>query len=139
MYRVLMPVDSSETRALAQANYVADLPNAAEDVEAILLYVFTEKDAGSEARDVTRIGSIKRARNHLEEHGVTVRIREDSVDAVDAILDQAEAEDVNSLVLGGRKRSPAGKALFGSVTQSVILNTDRPVVVTGGDEAEDDD
>lgn len=32
------------------------------------------------------------------------------------------------VVLGGKSRSPTGKALFGSVTQSVILNADQPVV-----------
>jgi len=132
MYKILMPVDQSEDRAMAQARYVTNLPNAAEDVEVTLLYVFTDKD-GDGPRNVTRVGSVKRATDHLEDHGVTVHVREDSAETVDAILSHADEAKADSLVLGGRKRSPTGKAVFGSVTQSVIMNTDRPVVVTGGE------
>ncbi|WP_306060333.1 universal stress protein [Natronococcus wangiae] len=44
------------------------------------------------------------------------------------ILDYASETDARYLVIGGRKRSPIGKALFGSVTQSVLLEADQPVV-----------
>lgn len=131
MYRVLLPVDESESRALAQARYVSSLPNANEDVEAILLYVFTDNEGGDVPRSVTRVRSVRRASELLEDNGVEVTVLEDSMETVDNILRSAEEHDVDSIVLGGRKRSPAGKAIFGSVTQSVILNTDRPVVVTG--------
>lgn len=46
----------------------------------------------------------------------------------DEILAQAEAQDARYLIIGGKKRSPVGKATFGSVTQSVILNSDRPTI-----------
>ena len=78
-----------------------------------------------------RIQSVRRARDHLQDHGVETIVRDDSGDTTDDIIQEAEEYDVDAIVLGGRKRSPAGKAIFGSVTQSVILNTDRPVVVTG--------
>ncbi len=137
MYRVLIPIDDNESRALAQANYVTSLPSADEEIEATLLFVFTDDSSGDVPRSVTRVRSVRRAREHLEDHGVDVTIHEDSMEAVDNILRHAEEEDVDSIVLGGRKRSPAGKALFGSVTQRVILNTDKPVVVTGGAPDED--
>lgn len=47
---------------------------------------------------------------------------------VEEILDYANEIDARYLVIGGRKRSPVGKALFGSVTQSILLEADRPVV-----------
>lgn len=44
------------------------------------------------------------------------------------ILDYADTVNAGYVALSGRKRSPVGKALFGSVTQSVLLNADRPVL-----------
>ncbi|MFB6269540.1 MAG: universal stress protein [Halobacterium sp.] len=136
MYRVLVPVDDDVDRAVAQARYVTNLPHAAESVEAVLLFVFTG-DTDELPEDIqqfksaSRVQSVRRAQEHLEDEGVEVQVRDDSGDTTEDILQEAEEHDVDAIVLGGRKRSPAGKAIFGSVTQSVILNTDRPVVVTG--------
>jgi nucleotide-binding universal stress UspA family protein len=46
----------------------------------------------------------------------------------DEILAASESTDARYLVIGGRKRSPVGKATFGSVTQSIILNSNLPTV-----------
>ena len=138
MYTVLVPVNTDEERALAQAKYVASLPGADGSVEAVLLFAFHEelgddvpRDVGSATQSMDRIGSVRRAREYLAEHGVEVELVERSGDPADVILAAADEHDVDSIVLGGRKRSPAGKALFGSVTQSVILNSDVPTVVAG--------
>ena len=44
------------------------------------------------------------------------------------IVEYADKNDAQYIVMGGRKRSPVGKAFFGSVTQFVLLGTERPVV-----------
>ncbi|WP_066412935.1 universal stress protein [Halorubrum aethiopicum] len=46
----------------------------------------------------------------------------------DEIVSIANEIDPRYLVLGGRRRSPVGKALFGSITQDVLLDVDCPVV-----------
>ncbi|MFP8958359.1 universal stress protein [Natrialbaceae archaeon A-CW3] len=46
------------------------------------------------------------------------------------IVDYAREHDARYIVVAGRKRSPAGKVVFGSVTQSILLNADCPVVTT---------
>jgi len=47
----------------------------------------------------------------------------------ESIVEYATEHDARYVVLGGRQRSPVGKALFGSVAQKVILSLDRPTVI----------
>lgn len=47
---------------------------------------------------------------------------------VDELQSFSEEHDVEYLVIGGRKRSPIGKLVFGSTAQSILLNYDRPIV-----------
>lgn len=139
MYHVLVPVDANEQRALTQARYVASLPAAAEAVVATVLFVYHGEATDPElppsveqfAGDPTRVASVRRAVERLRDAGVETHVVGESVDTVESIRRHAEREDVDAIVMGGRKRSPVGKLLLGSVTQSVVRNTDRPVVVTG--------
>lgn len=138
MYRVLMPVDTDEERSLKQAEYVSSLPGSDTDVEAVILFIFQDDDEelpegfGS-FKSATRVGSVRRVSEHFDEHDVAYTVLDDAGETADRIIEEANEHDVDSIVLGGRKQSPVGKALFGSVTQSVILDSDRPVVVTGAD------
>ncbi len=48
-------------------------------------------------------------------------------DPGEQVVKVADEIDARHLVIGGRKRSPVGKALFGSTTQSILLNANCPV------------
>lgn len=139
MHRVLLPVDTDESRALAQAEYVASLPDAANAVEVLLLFVFDESgeavpDEHKRFNTATRVGAVRRASERLEAAGVSVDVLEDSGDPAERILAAAAERDIDSIVVGGRKRSAVGKALFGSAAQEVLRGTTVPVVVTGSGE-----
>lgn len=57
-------------------------------------------------------------------------------DPVEELSTFAEEHDVEYLVIGGRKRSPIGKLVFGSTAQSILLNYDRPIVSVRVDRTE---
>lgn len=135
MYRLLVPLDNSMDRAKKQAAYATNLPCATESVEAVLAHTLTgdERSVPEEMQRADRVETVRRTKEILEEAGVSVDSRDLSAPPSEGILALAEEEDFDEIVMGGRKRSPAEKAILGSVTQTVVLNADIPVTVTGGD------
>ncbi|WIV66142.1 universal stress protein [Natrialbaceae archaeon AArc-T1-2] len=73
----------------------------------------------------------------------TARETAEDVDAVEAfepvgllgnpaqeLMEYSDERNAEYIVVSARKRSPMGQALFGSVTQALLLQADRPVVAT---------
>lgn len=139
MFRVLLPVDGNEDRALAAAETVAQLPSAAETVQVTILNVERKLEVPTE--DGSHVSSTEwyddadfptsalAARDRLEDVGLVVEMRREHGDPGTAILEVAEEIGADRIVMAGQKRSPVGKVLFGSVTQSVLLDSDVPVTV----------
>ncbi|MGQ3329815.1 MULTISPECIES: universal stress protein [Halorubrum] len=138
MYRVLLPVGGDSDNELAAADAVASLPNAAEEVEAVILNVYEGFEVSGEAGRVNSEDvwneenypeSVDVVEDRLAEAGVeTVRRREHG-DPADTIVEVAAELDVDGITMSGRRRSPTGKMLFGSTTQSVLLGAGCPVTV----------
>ena len=136
VYRILLPVDDDVDRAERQATFVTGLPSGAGETHVTVTHALDadERNAPTEVQDPRRIRTVKRAVELLEDASVETSVRETGNPPAEGIVALAEELDVDLVVMGGRKRSPAGKAIFGSVTQTVLLDTDRPVTVTGGGE-----
>ncbi|ELY50464.1 universal stress protein [Natronolimnohabitans innermongolicus] len=138
MYRVLAPIDTNEDRADAIVQTIADLPGDSSDVAVVVLNVLEEFGGVDDGGQVTSAdvydeeslpAAVTTAATALESAVDTVETRREHGDPAELILGVADEIDADAIVLSGRRRSPAGKVLFGSVTQAVILGTNRPVTV----------
>lgn len=125
MYEYLLTIDGNEARARTQAETVVDHPTTAADIHATLLHIFTEE----EPTPVEEIPAVTLARDILEEDGISTDTLGIEGDPTTGILETAEEIDAKRICIAGRKRTPTGKAVFGSVTQGIILSTTRPVLV----------
>ncbi|QCJ47714.1 universal stress protein [Haloprofundus sp. MHR1] len=128
MYHVLVGVDDDVERARTCAREVANLPGSAGEMTVTLLHAFDEDPGDASAADVE---AVRAAADYLDDNGVAYELLESGGDPAQSILDAANRENADLIVVAGRKRSPAGKAIFGSVSQSVILSSNRPVLVAG--------
>lgn len=133
MYKILIPVGDKNDRAKRQANYVTKLPCASEEIEVTITHARTgrEKNVSAEMQQPDRVESVRRAKEILDGADIAVATQDVSSPPAEGIVSLAEEENFNEIVISGRKRSPTEKAILGSVTQSVILESDLPVTVVG--------
>ncbi|MDQ2074523.1 universal stress protein [Haloarcula sp. H-GB4] len=142
MYRVLLPVGESEQRAMKAAEAASSLPSAEEAVDVVILNVFEEFDVTGEAGQVKSEDvwdkseypdSVAAVESYLDSRVAAVSKRREHGDITKQIIAIADETGADSIVMGGRKRSPTGKVLFGSTTQSVMLSAKCPVMVSSSE------
>jgi len=144
MYHVLLPVDGDEDRLDKQLETLTTLPGD-DEITVTVLYVHEEVDTMPDEAGKSIIESVNKAIGDLqgvpetveqaaaeiEAAGMPVDVVETQGKPTDRIIEAAEELDVEAILIAGRRRTPVGKAVFGSVTQGVILQGERPVIVAG--------
>lgn len=142
MTRVLLPASNHSRWAESVADVIVDT-EADNDTTAVVTHVFDEAEVTSTNANLdiegrakvdelaSRKSGVTAATERLDDAGIDTEVRgiEHDGEPADAIVDAVEEEDADRLYMYSRKRSPAGKAVFGSTLQQVILNARVPVVV----------
>lgn len=114
--------------------------------DVVLVHVFSEPefsdtadrldfDPGTATPDevAKRFSPMRKMADRLEEAGVSVAIRGDIGDKGERVVDVAVDSGADLLFVGGRRRSPTGKAVFGSTAQQVMLDAPCPVTFVRGE------
>ncbi|MFC6787390.1 universal stress protein [Halobaculum halobium] len=74
-----------------------------------------------------RLGSVRRVTKAIEAAGVDFQVEGVVGDPGEAIAGLADRVGADRVFVGGRKRSPTGKAVFGSTAQQILLSAPCPV------------
>ncbi|WP_049983400.1 universal stress protein [Halorubrum sp. BV1] len=138
------PEESDRTDQLART--AADIAGPA-GATVVLLHVFTQAEYDSttsnlgvaNSSEVTvddvarRHGTIRSISKVFEEDGIDYEIRGAIGTHADEIVRLATGTEADLVIVGGRRRSPTGKAIFGSTAQQVILDAPCPVTLVRSD------
>ena len=134
----LGPRDADRTDRLAE--FVADIAGPT-GADVVLFHAFTEQEfeealdnidyefSGSPGADdvAERLSVVRQTARALREADIGVRISGAVGEHADTIVESARTARADLLVIGGRRRSPTGKAVFGSTAQEVLLEAPCPV------------
>lgn len=135
---IVAAVDRSDraSAVLGEAATIAEAFGEAVDVVHVLSreeFVSLERTNVSETGEAVPIeGVVETAENIANEAIDEAAVDGNPIglvgDPADEIVEYAHDQGARYIVVAGRKRSPVGKALFGSVVQSVLLSAECPVV-----------
>lgn len=142
MYKVLVPVDEDVERAKRAAEVVSNLPYASESVEVSILNVLQEFEVSDEygrtdsedlydEKDIPKSAVV--ISDYFEDQDISASLQRKHGDPAEEIIDVADELDADAIVMGGRKRSPVSKVVFGSVAQDTLLKANRPVTIISVD------
>lgn len=146
---VLVAVGEANERRAETLARVAAEEAAGNDAEVVVGYTFTEEEFADAVKrfgfdrsadqlspgDVAdRIASVRTAHDHLDDEGIDTTIDAAIGEGGPELFVRMAADlEADRVVIGGDRRSPAGKAVFGSDAQTILLDAACPVVYVGGD------
>ncbi len=94
-----------------------------------LTVVTAHPERKAHIRDKAFPTPIERARQYLELHDVNATYVEETSEAAQAILFNAEKYSADFLIMGGYEANPLTESLFGSSVDQVIRSTHRPTFI----------
>lgn len=142
MDTIVVPVAHHNRWNRQVANIAAEFEDVS-DTRAVVVYRFTDDlestiehlDVDREAADMDELAARKSGVTEmvetLGERGMSCSVRgvETAEEKGEELLKLVKAEEADRIYMYSRKRSPAGKAIFGSGLQTVLFNSSVPVVV----------
>lgn len=121
MHTVVMGAGTDHERALTNARAIADLPIPPETLSVVVVH----------AGEMDDESVVSRTTEFFARRDIETTVERVNSDPPTALVEVATEHGADLLCVGGRRHSPAGKVQLRSGAQSVVLNTDRPVLLAG--------
>ncbi|MFB6200891.1 MAG: universal stress protein [Halorhabdus sp.] len=119
--KVLLGVGGSERSRQALETTVERVQEAGDD---LTVAIFDSEEVETTMTDVERD-----VRDVLDDAGVDAQVRRISGHPGGELVQMADQEAFDRLVIGGGTRSPLGKIQLGSIAEFVVLNAETPVTL----------
>lgn len=135
---IIAAVDRSDrtTKVIEQARDLAEAFNSSLYIVHVLTeseFVDLERTSIDETGDVVEMDQIRGLAEEIAaDTAPDLNVPHEFVglvgDPAERIVEYADEQNAQYIVVSGRNRSPTGKVVFGSVSQSILLNAKCPVV-----------